>query len=60
MIGHHTKTTGTDQKFQQSSRIQINIWKSVAFLGTNNEILEKEYKNTISCKITLPKLNTLE
>ena len=26
---------------------KINIQKSVAFLYTNNEILEKEYKNTI-------------
>ena len=29
----------------------INIQKSVAFLYTNNEILEKKYKNTIPFKI---------
>ena len=29
----------------------INIQKSVACLYTNNEILEKEYKNTVSFKI---------
>ena len=30
---------------------KINIQKLVAFLYTNNEILEKEYKNTIPFKI---------
>ena len=30
----------------------INFQKSVAFLYTNNEILEKEYKNIIPLKIT--------
>ena len=30
----------------------INFQKSVAFLYTNNEILEKEYKNTIPFKFT--------
>ena len=34
---------------------KINIQKSVAFLYTNNEILEKEYKNTMPLKITPPK-----
>ena len=27
------------------------MWKSVAFLYTNSEILEKDYKNTIPFKI---------
>ena len=31
--------------------------KSVAFLYTNNEILEKEYKKTILLKIATPKIN---
>ena len=53
------KTIQTDQGIQQSRRYKINIQKSVAFLYTNNEILEKEYKNTIPFKITPPpKLNT--
>ena len=38
---------------------KINILKSVAFLYTNNEILEKEYKDTIPFKITPPKIKYL-
>ena len=38
---------------------KINIQKSVAFINTNNEILEKEYKRTISFKITSPKIKYL-
>ena len=34
---------------------KINIQKSVTFLYTNNEILQKEYRNTIPFKITLQK-----
>ena len=34
----------------------INIQKSVAFLYTDNQILEKEYKNTIPFKIAPPKI----
>ena len=37
----------------------INIQKSVAFLYTSNEILEKEYKNTIPFKITSQKIKYL-
>ena len=37
----------------------MNIQKSVTFLYTNNEILEKEYKNTIPVKITPPKIKYL-
>ena len=33
-------------KFSKVAGYKINIQKSVAFLYTNNEILEKEYKNT--------------
>ena len=36
---------------------KINIQKSTAFLYTNNEILEKEYKNIICFKIASPKIN---
>ena len=38
---------------------KINIQKSVAFLYTNNEILEKEYKNTIPFKIAPQKIKYL-
>ena len=33
-------------KFSKVAGYKINIQKSVAFLYMNNEILEKEYKNT--------------
>ena len=32
-------------KFSKVAGYKINIQKSVAFLYTNNEILEKEYRN---------------
>lgn len=38
-------------KFSKESGYKINILKSVRLLYTNNEILEKEYKNT---KIQIP------
>ena len=34
-------------KFSKVAGYKVNIQKSVAFLYTSNEILEKEYKNTI-------------
>ena len=45
-------------KFSKVAEYKINIQKSVPFLYTNNEILEKEYKNIITLKIIPPKLNT--
>ena len=41
-------------KFSTVARYKINIQKSVAFLYPNNELLEKEYKNTIPFKIAPP------
>ena len=38
-------------KFSKVTGYKINILKSVAFLYTNNETLEKEYENTIPFKI---------
>mgnify|MGYP007071330354 CR=1 FL=1 len=38
---------------------KINIQKSVTFLYTNNEIVEKEYKNTIPFKIAPLKIKYL-
>ena len=42
-------------EFNKVAGYKINIQKSVAFLYTNNEILEKEYKKTIPFKIAPPK-----
>ena len=46
-------------KFSKVAGYKINIQKLVAFLYTNNEILEKEYKNSIPFKITPKKINYL-
>ena len=46
-------------KFSRVARDEIHIQKSVAFLYANNEILEKEYKNTIPFKIAPPKIKFL-
>ena len=46
-------------KFSKVAGYKINIQKSVAFLYTNNETLEKEYKNTIPFKIAPPKIKYL-
>ena len=42
-------------KFSKVAGYKINSQKSVAFLYTNTEILEKEYKNTVTFKIAPPK-----
>ena len=42
-------------KLSKVAGYKINIQKSVTFLYTNNEALEKEYKNTIPFKIASPK-----
>ena len=42
-------------EFSKVAGYKINIQKLVAFLYTNNEILGKEYKNTIPFKIAPPK-----
>ena len=46
-------------KFSKVAGYKINIQKSVAFLYTNNDILEKEYKNTIPFKIAPKKIKYL-
>ena len=46
-------------KFSKVAGCKINIQKSVAFLYTNNEILEKEYKYTIAFKIAPQKIKYL-
>ena len=48
-------------KFSKVAGHKTNVQKSVAFLHTNNEILEKEYKNTTYLlKSHPPKLKTQE
>ena len=47
-------------KFSKVAGYKINIQKSVTFLYTNNEILEKEYKNAIPFKIASKRSNTWE
>ena len=42
-------------QFSKVAGYKINIQKSVAFLYTNKEILEKEYKNTLPFKISCQK-----
>ena len=46
-------------KFSKVAGYKINIQKSIAFLYTNNEILEKEYKNAIPFKIASQKIKYL-
>ena len=46
-------------EFSKVAGYKINIQKWVAFLYTNNEILGKEYKNTIPFKLHPPKIKYL-
>ena len=46
-------------KFSRIAGSKINIQRLAAFLYTNNEILEKEYRNTVSFEITPPKIKYL-
>jgi len=46
-------------KFSKVAGYKLNSQKSVAFPDTNNEILEKEYKNTIPFKIAPHKIKYL-
>ena len=46
-------------KFSKVAGCKINIQKSVTFLYTHNETLEKEYKNTIPFKIAPHKIKYL-
>jgi len=43
-------------KFSKIAEYKHNIQKSVAFLYTNKETLEKEYKSTIPFKIAPQKI----
>ena len=47
-------------EFSKVAGYKINIQKSVTFLYTDNEILGKEYTNTIPFKVAPQKSNTWE
>ena len=49
-----------NKNFSKVSGYKINIQKSVTFLYSNSEILEKEYKNTIPFKMHPQKSNSWE
>ena len=49
-----------DNKFSKVAGYEITIQKSVTFLYTKKEMLEKEYKNTIPFRIAPQKSNTWE
>ena len=62
MILHVENHKGSTKKllelineFNKVAGYKINIWKSAAFLYTNNELLEKESKKPILFKITSKK-----
>ena len=46
-------------EFSKVARYKINIQKSIAFLYTNDEILEKEHKDTVTFKIAPQKIKYL-
>ena len=48
-----------NNEFSKVAGYKIHIHKSAAFLYINNEILEKEYKNTIPFKIAPQKIKYL-
>ena len=48
-----------DKKYTESEGYKINSQKSVALLNTDNEILEKEFRNTIPFKIAPQKIKYL-
>jgi hypothetical protein len=47
----HPKTPDTINSFSKEARYKINLQKSVAFLYTGNEQIEKEYRKTIQFTI---------
>ena len=46
-------------EFSKASGYKINTWKSVAFLNTNNEISEREIKETIPFTIASKRIKYL-
>jgi hypothetical protein len=54
----HQKLLDTINIFRKGAGYKINLQKSVAFLYTNNEQIEKEYRKTIPFTIASKKSNT--
>jgi hypothetical protein len=52
------KLLDTINSFSNVPGYKINLQKSVTFLYTNKEQIEKEYRKTIPFKIASKKLNT--
>jgi hypothetical protein len=52
------KLVGTINSFSNMARHKNNLQKSLAFLYTNNEQIEKEYMRTILLTISSRKSNT--
>jgi hypothetical protein len=52
------KLLDTINSFSNVAGFKINLQKSVAFLSTNNEQIEKEYRKTIPFTIASKKSNT--
>jgi hypothetical protein len=52
------KLLDTINSFSNVAGYKINLQKSVAFVYTNNEQIEKEYRKTIPFTIASKKLNT--
>ena len=46
-------------EYSQVTRYKTNIQKSVSFLYTNNEVAEREIKNTIPFKIATKRIKYL-
>jgi hypothetical protein len=55
----HQKLLDTINSFSKVAGYKINLQKSVAFLYTNNEQIEKEYRKTIPFIIASKKLKYL-
>jgi hypothetical protein len=49
------KLLDTTNSFSKVAGYKINLQKSLAFLYTNHEQIEKEYMKTIPCKIASKK-----
>jgi hypothetical protein len=52
---NHQKSPTIINTFNKVAEYKINTQKLVAFLYTNNEQTEKQYRETISCSITSKK-----
>jgi hypothetical protein len=52
------KLVDTTKSFSKVAGYKINLQKSLAFLNTNNEQIEKEYMEIIPFTIASKKLNT--